>query len=138
MKTLMLLVLACGCALPLSAQDSAAATATKSPSKPKRRPDVISIEEIDPIRTEVTTAYDLVQRLRPNFLRGRGPTSFGSNAIPVPRVVVDGTPRGQLDLLKQIPAMTIREVRYLKATDASIQFGTGYDGGAILVYTRSQ
>ncbi|MBL8989275.1 MAG: hypothetical protein JNJ80_23570 [Gemmatimonadetes bacterium] len=132
MKTLVTLALLLAFALPAVAQDST------SKSKPKRRPDVISIEEIDAIRTEVATAHDIVQRLRPNFLRGRGPTSTGSRAVPLARVVVDGTPRGEVDLLKQIPAMTIREVRYLKATDASVQFGTGYDGGAILVFTRIQ
>jgi hypothetical protein len=32
--------------------------------------------------------------------------------------------------------MTIKEIRYLAASEASIRFGTGYDGGAILVTTR--
>ena len=120
---------------PLAAQD----TSTPKP-KFKRQPNVIVVEEIDAIRTEVSTARDLIQRLRPSFLRTRGASSFGNAAnganTPTPQVVVDGAPRGDVSALTQIPAMTVREIRYLNAADATIQYGTGYDAGAILVFTR--
>jgi hypothetical protein len=122
-------------AVPALAQDP-------DPKKPKvkRQPNVISFEEIELIRPEVTNAYEIIQRLRPNYLRGRGPSTFGNSAgaiTPVPQVVVDGAPRGDLSTLRQMPAMTIREIRYLNASDASTQYGTGYDGGAILLFTRT-
>ena len=89
---------------------------------------------------EVNTARDLVQRLRPGFLRNRGASSFGNAAsgtpTPTARVIVDGAPRGGLGALAEISAMSVREIRDLNAADASIQYGTGYDGGAILVLTR--
>jgi len=136
MRWLLVALLATVAVAPLAAQDKNPA---KQP-KPKRQSNVISQEEIDPIRTEVSTGYDIVQRLRPNFLRGRGPTTLTNTsagpAAPVPQIILDGAPRGDVDYLKQIPAMTIKEIRYLNASDASIQFGTGYDGGAILVKTR--
>lgn len=119
----------------LAAQDSV-------PPKPKfrRQPNVIVVEEIDAIRAEVNTARDIIQRLRPSFLRTRGASSFGNAAsgtpTPTAKVVVDGAPRGGLSSLDQISAMSVRELRYLNAADASIQYGTGYDGGAILVFTR--
>lgn len=71
---------------------------------------------------------------------GCAPGSFGNAAsgtpTPTARVVVDGTPRVGVGALAEISAMMVREIRYLNAADASIQFGTGYDGGAILVFTR--
>ena len=101
---------------------------------------MIVVEEIDAIRTEVNTAHDIIQRLRPSFLRTRGASSFGNAAsgtpTPTAKVIVDGAPRGGLSSLDQISAMSVRELRYLNAADASIQYGTGYDGGAILVFTR--
>ena len=129
-------------ALALLALASTAWAQDSTPRKPglKREANVISFEEIDAIRAQVSTAFDVVQRLRPQFLRARGANSFGNardaRTVPYARVVVDGLPRGDLDVLRQIPVMTVREIRYLGSADASIKFGTGYDGGAILVVTR--
>ena len=125
-------------AFPAQAQDSGQA---KSASKPKRNSQFISIEEIEAIRGEVATALDIVQRLRPQYLRARGANSFGNardrRAIPLARVVLDGSPRGDdPSFLSQIPAMTVLEIRYIGGADATTQFGTGFDGGAILVKTR--
>ncbi len=135
MKWLASLFLVVALGDPLAAQDT-----TKAP-KLKRQPNVIVVEEIDAIRTEVSTARDIVLRLRPGFLRTRGASSFGNAAngatTPSLQVVVDGAPRaGGPSALDQIPAMTVREIRYINAADASIRYGTGYDAGAILVITR--
>lgn len=132
---MLVLFLLVGAVTPLAAQDSAAAR----PLKPRRQPNVITAEEIAAVQLESPTAYDVIQRLRPNFLHTRGPNTFGNasgSPVPTARVVIDGTPRGELDLLRQTPTVTVREIRYLNAADASIQFGTGYSGGAILVFSR--
>lgn len=130
-----ILLLAC-VAIPAAAQND---PATK-PAKVKRQPNVISIEEIEQIRADATDAYDIVKRLRPQFLRSRGANSFGNAAggrsAAVPKLVVDGAPVGDITLLSQIPAITVREIRYLNGGDATTQYGTGYDGGAVLVFTR--
>ncbi|MGE0439443.1 MAG: hypothetical protein AB7L66_01815 [Gemmatimonadales bacterium] len=120
-----------------------AAAQEQGKTKPKidRRPNLISIEEIDLIRHEVTSAYDIVQRLRPSYLRPRGTNSFGNaagGASPTARVIVDGVPRGDTSMLRDLPAATVKEIRYLNAADASTQYGTNYGGGAIQVFTRTQ
>jgi hypothetical protein len=106
----------------------------------KRQPNVIVRLEIAKIANETNNAYDVVQRLRPQFLRARGATSLGGTGrtTSYARVLVDGVPRGELDALRQVPVLAIEEISYLSATDASIRFGTGYDGGAILVKTRAR
>lgn len=134
MKWLLSLALVIGFAVPAAGQDS-----TKT-QKRKRDPNVITLEEIDAIRTELSNAHEIVSRLRPQYLRGRGANSFGNaqggRRIPLARVVLDGSPYGEVTALSQISAMVVREIRYLSSGDASIKFGTGYDGGAILVSTR--
>lgn len=121
-------------AVPLVAQDQG------KTAKPKRNPNVISLEEIEGVRDKAESAMAIVRWLRPQFLRARGVSSFGNardgRVVPYAKVVVDGVPRGELRTLEQIPAMTVKEIRYISATDAATQYGTDFDGGAILVTTR--
>ncbi len=123
-------------AVPVAAQSDA----PTKPPKIKRQPNLISVEEIDQIRSETSDAYDIVKRLRPQYLRSRGANSFGNAAggrgPALPKLIVDGSPMGDITQLNQIPAMNVREIRYLNSGDATTQFGTGYDGGAVVVITR--
>lgn len=137
MRTIGALALLAALASPASAQDPATHT---PPPKLKREANLISIAEIESVRDRSDNAMALVRQLRPQFLRARGANSFGNarggRKVPYPKVIVDGMPRGELDVLNQIPAMTVKEIRFLGSADASVRFGTGYDGGAILVTTR--
>lgn len=125
-------------AVPATAQDKP--EKAKEEKKPKRNPDVITIDEIEVVRNQVSNGMDIVQRLRPTFLRTRGATTMmsgsSSNATPRPMVVLDGSPHGELETLRQISAISIKEIRYLSGTNATTKFGTDYGGGAILVTTR--
>jgi len=78
---------------------------------------------------ETQDAYTAIQRLRPQWLRSR------SGAAPV--VIMDGT-RQQvgLSILRSIRTSELQELRYLSATDATTRYGTGFDGGAILLTTK--
>jgi hypothetical protein len=60
---------------------------------------------------------------------GSGPSSCGFAAE-------DNSGRGSISVLRSIPSISIKEIRFLNGTDASIQFGTNYGGGAILVFTQ--
>jgi hypothetical protein len=124
----------------LAAPLAAPAAAQDQGGDAKRRPNVITSAEIDSIREQADNAMTVIRRLRPQFLRARGPNSFGNarggRTMPYPRVIIDGMPRGELDALHQVSAMALREVRFLNAADASTLYGTGYDGGAIVVLTR--
>jgi hypothetical protein len=73
--------------------------------------------------------YTVIQRLRPAWLRSR------SGADPV--VIMDGTPQaGGLDALRTLRTSEFQEMRYMSASDATTRYGTGYDGGAILLVTK--
>lgn len=97
--------------------------------------DVIVSEEIR--RSAGLTAYDVVQQLRPHFLRVRV-TRTARTAAPIePVVYVDGLRMGGLDQLRSIRAGDVEEIRYLGAADATTRYGTGHVGGAILIRLHS-
>jgi hypothetical protein len=98
-----------------------------SSSGTSRNTDVITAQEIEV--TQVPTAYDVVQQLRPHFLRPRA----GSGPIVV---YIDGVRRGDTSELRSIDKSIVREIRYLDANDATTLYGTGHGSGAILVSTR--
>jgi hypothetical protein len=94
---------------------------------PRRSANLITRVELEEV--SLLDAYQAIQRLRPNWLRPRG----GQTA----QVVVDGNPQpGRLDVLRQYRAIQLDELRYMSASDATTRYGTGYDGGAILITTR--
>ena len=73
--------------------------------------------------------YQAIQRLRPNWLRQRGSQP--------PQIMVDGSRQsGGLDVLRAYRAADVQEMRYVSGTDATTRYGTGFDGGAILITTN--
>lgn len=96
--------------------------------------DVITREEI--LAANVSTAEEVVRRLRPEFLRSRGQSSADPNANR-PVVYVDGVRAGGPEALRNIAANDVREIRYISAADATTRYGTGHVGGVIEVRIRS-
>ena len=97
----------------------------------------------DPLLTEeivasgAPTAYEAVQLRRPIWLSSRGMKSFSTRGSTYPVVYMNGMKYGDLEALRNIPAETIAEIRYITAEDATIQFGTGHPAGVIMVTTRT-
>jgi len=99
---------------------------------------LITPEEIAAAGAGMESAFDIVQRLRPAMLRSRTST-FGSDnqGQQVPVVVYSDDVRlGTVENLRTIPAMQVREIRYISATDATQRWGTGHSSGAIQVVTK--
>lgn len=95
----------------------------------------ISFEELTTRATNAKTAYDIVKRLRPQFLQTRGSGSIRSRT-PVPiKVFVDGGFRGGVAVLNEVLAHSVVEINYLNGPDATTRYGTGHESGAILVTT---
>lgn len=94
---------------------------------PRRDPNLITAEELSDFTT--VSALDAIRRLRPRWLQGRGNLR--------PQLVLDGARLGNLeDGLRSVQAASVRTMRYLNASDATMRFGTNYLGGAIEVITR--
>ncbi|HET9513358.1 MAG TPA: hypothetical protein VFO95_05460 [Gemmatimonadales bacterium] len=99
-------------------------------------PDRILADEVAARASDAKTAYDIIKRLRPQFLRQRGSGSIRNyNPVPV-RVYVDGILQSRdVSALNEIMAHSVVEISYLNGSDATTRFGTGYENGAILVTT---
>lgn len=102
---------------------------------------VLTADQISAIG--VSTAYDAVERLRPQWLRrlqqrslagGGGSPDVGSEDVVV---YVDGVRSGGRDALKQVRADAVYQMRYLDASQATAEYGTGHLYGAIDVKTKS-
>lgn len=70
----------------------------------------------------VSTAYDVLERLRPLWLRSAGPRSRSARLVTEVVVITDGQYFGNLGSLRQIPASVIREIRYLSGSEATNAF----------------
>jgi hypothetical protein len=95
---------------------------------------VITIEQIEEV--ENTSAYNIVQRLRPHFLQRRGQTSITNPDSAYPVVYVDDMMRGGVSELRQIPGTIVARIEYITPADATTRWGTGHPAGVIAVYTR--
>lgn len=105
---------------------------------PSRQQDLITAQEIAERAADASNALQIVQKLRPSMLatRGRFSPADSSEAGARPKVVVDGVSFGAIESLANVNAVSVGEIRYIGATDATTRFGTGYVGGVILVTTK--
>jgi hypothetical protein len=96
---------------------------------PLRSPYLLSASEISSVK--VNSAYDAIQRLKPNFLAGMRGQHF------INRVVyLDGARlRGGLENLRLIEAASVRQIVFLSAIEAGGRYGPGNGAGALLVTT---
>lgn len=97
--------------------------------------DVITLEDLD--QETSGSAYDAIQRLRPRWLQSRGVSSTRTMRPTPPRVYMDNAPLGSLNSLNSISITDVQRMQFMNAGDATTRFGTGHDGGAIMVTTRS-
>ena len=95
-------------------------------------PDRISRMEID--EAGPTSAYDLIQKLRPIWLRKRGQTSFTQEGDVV--VYLDGTRLGEREALRTVSSVNLESLEFIDAGRATNRFGSGHVYGAILLRTR--
>jgi nucleotide-binding universal stress UspA family protein len=115
----------------------AAACAGGSKQGPLKGSNVISRSELDAAGS--VTAYDAIQRLRPNFLRDRGPVSLVNvSARPQAVVFVDQTEYGTLESLRTFAASRLEEVRFFPGAEAATRFGSVYGSGVIQIKLRSE
>lgn len=81
-------------------------------------------------------AYEVIRKLRANFLSYRGETSFRRTSSPYPTVYLDGQAFGEISTLRTIPAIHISSIRLYRSWEATTRYGTGNMGGVIAISTR--
>lgn len=115
----------------------------------RRDRDLITRDELVQSSQKNADLYQAVRSLRSHFVQGsRGPRSLGLN--PPPRggqgegsaqdreavktiLYINGVRSGDIEMMRNINTINVEEVRYLNPNSASMQYGTGHEGGAVLV-----
>jgi len=95
--------------------------------------DLITREQIE--ESNYSTALQVVQRLKPRWLRPVRGNSSLTGPPPEAVVFLDGVRFGDLSSLSNINAIIVDHMEYMGATEATTLYGTGYMGGAIRVFT---
>ncbi|MFL5462448.1 MAG: TonB-dependent receptor plug domain-containing protein [Gemmatimonadaceae bacterium] len=96
---------------------------------------VITEDEI--IASRGTNAYDVIHKLRANFLTNRGETSFNrGQSNPYPTVYLDDQEFGPIAALRTIPAAQISMIRLYRVAEANAKYGTHNLSGVIAITTR--
>ncbi|RMF61978.1 MAG: hypothetical protein D6743_12785 [Calditrichaeota bacterium] len=98
---------------------------------------VITVDDI--AGTSATNGLELIQQLRPEWLlqsERRGVKSISVENATEPVVYVNESRYGDVASLRTLSINNIREIKYMKAREATTRFGTGHTGGAILVKLR--
>ncbi|HEX2692897.1 MAG TPA: hypothetical protein VHL12_02485 [Gemmatimonadaceae bacterium] len=95
---------------------------------------VITEDEI--VDSRASNAYEVIHKLRANFLTNRGKTSFNDAQSPYPTVYVDNQEFGPISTLSSIPASQVAMIRLYRVSEANAKFGTHNLGGVISITTR--
>lgn len=95
----------------------------------------ITSAEID--SAHLSTAYDLIVKLRPQLLASRGKLSLDPRIPPaLPRVYVDDQFYGDATTLRGILAGTIESIRYYSSFEAQYKYGQNNAAGVIAIITK--
>ena len=126
---------------PASVPAPATATTTAaapSPRVPRGSSNLITSAEIEAAAQDIQNAYELVERLRPMMMRPRNLSAGAVGAGTTFGVVayVEEVRLGDLEALATVMRATVREIRYIGATDATTRWGTGHSNGVIQVVLK--
>lgn len=127
----------------IASMGCAASSATSGTSHPtgSRKANILTFDEIAAAHADVTTAYDAVSRLRPNWVASHGVTSTiaGGTDTEYATVFVDGQAYGDINSLRNIPVYHVGEFRYYNITEAGAKYGLrGGSSGVIEVIMSLQ
>lgn len=95
------------------------------------------IEEADFRSTGAKTAREIVEVVRPEWLRIRGTHVLGEDGDDETiQVYLDNVHLGGLRFLSDIPAQTVHAIHFLDAAAATLRYGAGHSHGVILVIAK--
>lgn len=109
------------------------ACATSGTGGPRVDRNLLTREQID--ETNKQNAFEVVETLRSNWLRPRGPTSLqGPDAVV--QVYLDDNRLGTVDALRTISTPMIQYIRWYDGIAATGRWGLDHGAGVVYVSTR--
>ncbi|HET9636298.1 MAG TPA: hypothetical protein VFP26_10245 [Gemmatimonadaceae bacterium] len=115
----------------------AACASAGASSHPAKDYNVITQDEIT--AQNGVNAYDVISHLRPQYLKTRGRTTIQSQptvSSEYASVFLDSQYFGDLNSLRNIASINIKEIRYLPANESVTRYGMQYGNGVIEIRTR--
>lgn len=97
---------------------------------PRAQRNIVTVEEL--AQAGDVSLYEALQRLRPQFLRGRTATATAAEVIPVTVYIGDLRMEG-VEHLREVMVRTVKQVQYLEPQQANARFGGNNASGALLV-----
>jgi hypothetical protein len=111
-----------------------------APLRSQRRSDILTAEEIERSQGRGSTAFDVVQSLRPRWLKAREVLLTPAFDAPVteqgPHVYLNDVDQGDAEYLKTIPVELIAEMRWLSANQAASRYGPTSNPGIVVALKR--
>jgi hypothetical protein len=99
---------------------------------------VLSAEEMASAHADVSSLYEAIARLRPNWLAPRGTMSSSTSGSNYAQVFVDDQLVGDINALRNINAYQVGDVRYYDVSQAGARFGLrAGTNGAIEVISKA-
>lgn len=98
--------------------------------------DLITFEEMRS-RGSYSNLMELVQELRPRWVRSQGPDTFIGQQGEV-QVHMDGNHLGGVRVLSRLAAVGVTSIRWLSPIDAAARYGLNHSHGAIVISTAPQ
>ena len=105
---------------------------TQAPERRAASRNVLTGDDLD--ATRFRTAFEVVEALRPHWLRIRGNTSL--RAVESVKVYLDDSLLGTPEQLKQVTTASIASIRFMDGPEASVRWGLDHGHGAIILSTR--
>jgi hypothetical protein len=107
-------------------------------SKPKSNRNLITEEEIARARPNVGNAYDVVQMLRPRWLRTHEMLQLRDTDPQMAQihVFIDDHDKGDVDFLKTIPLDVVESLQYMSTTEVGARFGPTRGPGIVVTLKR--
>jgi hypothetical protein len=98
------------------------------PLRAQRKSNILTADEIEKAKLPATTAYEVVQQLRPRWFATRGLARLpGTPGEPLQgatvRIWLNDHNAGSADYLKTIPAERVQEMRWYSQNEAASRFG---------------
>lgn len=127
LSILAILLVATGCAgAPISADPAGA-------GRSRTRSTLLTFEEMRQ-RGQFSSLYNLIQELRPRWLRSQGPDSLVGFQGQV-QVRMDGNHLGDVNVLRNLSAHGVTSIHWLPPIDAAARYGLNHGHGAIIIST---
>jgi hypothetical protein len=115
---------------------SATTTASSTAISPADRHNTITSDDIAKSRNPGWYAYEVINQLRPNFLKAHNAVTLESRDPIYADVYVDEQYHGDIESLKSFPIDGITSITFLSPYDAATRFGKEMPGGAIMIRTH--